>query len=260
MPEWRIGTIGFAYDDWRDVFYPPDLKPSGRLAFYARHFDTVEVDATFHATPPAERFERWAEAVPAGFRFCLKAPRAVTHDAPTPSDALEPMRAFLDASRGLGERRGVVLLQYPPTLPARAWPAVARFLDALPTDVRYAVEFRDGSWFTDAIYAELRRRDVALVAAEYGDPPRVPVATADFAFVRWVGVHERYEPMNFERYDPTERLTWWRDRLAGLRGVRTVWGFANNDYAGFSVATADRMRRLVGLSVADERERRGTLF
>ena len=80
MPNWRIGTMGFSYADWAGTFYPEEMKPANYLDFYARHFDAVELDTTFHA-PPAERVRQWAEATPDDFRFAVKAPRAVTWDS-----------------------------------------------------------------------------------------------------------------------------------------------------------------------------------
>ena len=90
MPDWRIGTMGFSYADWAGVFYPPGTKAGDYLEHYAQYFDTVELDTTFHAAPPPERFRRWAEVTPDGFRFCMKMPRAVTHDILKPADPTRP--------------------------------------------------------------------------------------------------------------------------------------------------------------------------
>src|SRR6476659_1528205 len=120
MTNWRLGTVGFGYDDWKGVFYPDSLKSADYLSFYSRHFDTVELDTTFHATPAAERVARWAMAVPEGFRFCVKTPKDVTHadgrvSAPVRVDA---MRRFVDVVREFREKLGVVLVQFPPSLDA----------------------------------------------------------------------------------------------------------------------------------------------
>src|SRR5215208_4261581 len=99
MAEWRIGTIGFGYADWQDVFYPPEVKSADYLSFYAKHFDTLELDTTFHAVPTPDRVRRWAGAVPERFRFCVKTPKDVTH-APTPlSRRTDAMLEFLDVVR-----------------------------------------------------------------------------------------------------------------------------------------------------------------
>src|SRR5436305_8771921 len=108
MPSWRVGTIGFGYCDWQKVFYPDAIKSSDHLAFYAKHFDTVELDTTFHAAPTPERVERWAAAVPDEFRFCVKTPKDVTHAAGPLSRRTPAMAGFLAAVRGFGAKLGIV--------------------------------------------------------------------------------------------------------------------------------------------------------
>src|SRR4051812_23520541 len=80
MTRLAFGTMGFSYSDWAGVFYPSGMKPGDYLSYYARHFDTVELDTTFHATPPPERVRRWADVTPEGVRFCVKVPKDVTHE------------------------------------------------------------------------------------------------------------------------------------------------------------------------------------
>src|SRR3954469_23598862 len=90
MTDWRLGTMGFGYDDWSGPFYPRGVKSGDWLTFYARYFDAVELDTTFHAAPDAGRVRRGAAPVPDDFRFCAKAPRAVPHDLP-PDRAADAM-------------------------------------------------------------------------------------------------------------------------------------------------------------------------
>jgi uncharacterized protein YecE (DUF72 family) len=256
---WHIGTMGFGYADWRGVFYPEDVKSADYLAFYARHFDTVELDTTWHATPPPERFARWASVVPAHFRFTVKAPRAITHDAAA-IDAIAPMKAFVASAQELGDKLGVILIQYPPALTGRAWPGVEKFLDALPDGPRYAVEFRDDSWRRDEVFDGLTQRRIALVTGDYNQRrSSAPIVTADFAYLRLIGTHGTYEPMTHERIDRTGRLTWWRDQVQAT-GVGEVYALVSDDYAGFAIGSSDKLRRLVGQQVTSEQERLGTLF
>src|SRR4029453_14992059 len=110
-----VGTSGFDYKDWRGPFYPRFLKSRDRLAFYAEHFATVELNVTFYRMPKADAFRGWRDAVPDDFRFAVKASRYLTHTLrlldPEPAGEYLMERASL-----LGDRLGVVLLQLPPTL------------------------------------------------------------------------------------------------------------------------------------------------
>lgn len=257
--KWRIGTMGFSYADWRDIFYPRSLKPGEYLSFYAKQLNCIELDTTFHAVPPPERFKRWADMTPDSFRFAVKTPRAITHEAVI-GDSVGPMRSFLDTVRHLGSKLGIVLIQYPPSLPARVWPQVARFLDSLPPDIRFAVEFRHDSWHCDEVHQGLRDRGMSLVNAEYDFAPREPVFTSDVAYIRLVGRHGRYEPMTYERFDPTIQLKWWQHRLTNAAGLKTIYVLVNNDFAGFAIATSDRLRQLLGETIPSPQQRLGMLF
>ena len=252
MPEWRLGTIGFGYDDWAGVFYPKELKPAEYLSFYSRHFDAVELDTTFHAAPTTERVAKWAASTPAGFRCWVKTPMEITHaegrlSAPGRVDA---MLRFVEAVRGFGPRLGPVLLQFPPGFDAGAFDLLAEFLAALPGDVRFALELRNPSWRTAATADLLRASRCAWVAADYLDrePWDVP-PTADFLYVRWVGRHGIYPTLDRERIDVTDRLSWWKERVGRHKRVRTAWGMVNNDYTGYAIETCNRMKRLVGQPV-----------
>ena len=262
-PSWRVGTIGFGYADWNGVFYPSDVKPADHLSYYAKHFDTVELDTTFHAVPTPHRVERWAAAVPEEFRLCVKAPKEITHAPPPLSRRTGRMVEFLDVLRGFSGKLGVVLLQFPPSFDTGEARDLEKFLGALPTDVRYALELRHTSWDTEQTAALLREHRCGRVAADYFEPPRAVDVTTDFLYVRWIGRHGQFPTLDRERVDPTERLEWWERQIekATTAEVKTVWGLMNNDYSGYAVATANRVKRLVGLPVKEvDDPRQGELF
>src|ERR1700761_5707447 len=112
---WRIGTIGFSFSDWLKVFYPANARSGEYLLTYGAIFDTVELDTTFHATPPIERVKKWANGVPGDFVFCAKTPRQITHEAPIAS-GVPAMRYFLRALTPMQKQNklGPILLQFPP--------------------------------------------------------------------------------------------------------------------------------------------------
>ena len=248
--DWRLGTMGFGYAEWSGgIFYPDGVKSGDFLEHYAHHFNAVELDTTFYATPPVDRVQRWAEVTPAEFRFSAKAPKVVTHDTSI-DRAIEPMLDFLSImTRGLGEKLGVVLLQFPPSFTARESSKLDRFLRALPNDVELAAEFRHESWWATPATAELLKSyRVAWAAAEYVAEPRTIVPTSDLVYVRLIGEHHRFKNMNAVEIDVTPKLRWWQDHLLSLDPApRQAWVLFNNDFSGFAIETARQFRAMLKL-------------
>ena len=243
--DWRLGTMGFGYTEWSGgVFYPEGLKPGEYLAHYAHHFDAVELDTTFYATPTPDRVQRWADATSPTFRFAAKTPRQITHETAI-DRGIEPMLDFLHVMRrGLGERLGVVLLQFPPSFTAKETPKLERFLRALPNDAELAAEFRHESWWNTSDTAQL----LAWASAEYVAEPRAIIPTADVVYVRLIGEHHRFKNMNAVEIDVTPKLQWWRDHLASLDPApQKAWVMFNNDFSGFAVETARQFRAMLNL-------------
>jgi len=128
----RIGTSGWEYSHWIGTFYPVDLRHEKHLEFYAGQFDTVELNNTFYRLPDASRFESWAQRVPPGFSFAVKASRYLTHIRRL-REPDEPLERLWTRARHLGDRRGPILYQLAP----RWRPDLDRlttFLEALPSD------------------------------------------------------------------------------------------------------------------------------
>ena len=149
---------------------------------YARVLHGAEINSSFHRPHAAATYGRWAESVPAAFRFAVKIPRAITHEGKLRA-ARAPLERFLEESAGLGMKRGPLLVQLPPSL-AFDQRVVARFLDLLRArfDGHVVCEPRHATWFADDAEALLIRYRVARVAA---DPPPAPGADAPGA---WPGI------------------------------------------------------------------------
>jgi uncharacterized protein YecE (DUF72 family) len=179
----RTGTSGFSYAEWKGSFYPEKLAAKDMLRFYAERFPTVEINNTFYRMPREELLQGWAEQVPEGFSFVLKAPQRITHIQRL-NDAGESVTHFYRVAAALGPRLGPLLFQLPPNF-RKDLPRLNAFLDALPDARRIAFEFRHASWFDDQVFAALRARGAALCVADTGEEPVTPlVATTDWGYVR----------------------------------------------------------------------------
>jgi uncharacterized protein YecE (DUF72 family) len=264
MDSWHLGTMGFAYEAWRGVFYRDSANPRQYLAHYSQIFNAVELDSTFYGAPRGTTLRQWAAQTPPGFRFCPKTPRDITHERnlDLAQGAGEAMAAFLDVLRVLGDRLGPVLIQLPPSFGPAQRPELEAFLASLPRDLRYAVELRQRGWYVPETAALLAEQGVAWVTLDYIDLPRQIDLTADFLYIRWIGQHGRWAQRGREEIDVTPRLAWWWEQLQpALAQVDTVYGFFNDDYAGYAPATGNRFKAIAGLPVVEpEIPQQGTLF
>ncbi|HEX2123483.1 MAG TPA: DUF72 domain-containing protein [Thermoanaerobaculia bacterium] len=248
----RLGTQGWNYDAWVGPFYPIGTRAADYLALYARAFDTVEVDSTFYAVPSAKSVRDWAARVPARFTFALKLPKEISHDNRL-RDAAGVAPLFFDCARELGAKLGPILIQLGPDFGPAERPALAAFLSQLPRDLQFAVEFRQRGWIEEGVLALLADHNVALALTDARWIPRRTMLalaeqpTADFAYVRWMGPNRDIVDYSRIQFDRTRELEAWAHVLRGLAArVRTVWGFANNHFAGHSPSTARDLQKLVG--------------
>lgn len=266
IPNVRLGTSGWKFADWKGVFL--SAKAGDELAQYAREFDTVEIDSTWYHTPAKRVVASWHRRVPADFRFAAKMPRALTHDKRL-HDCRDELREFLEAMEVLEEKRGPILLQFPPDWNRREGEdALRRFLPFLPRDGwQFAAEFRHQSWFCDDVAELLREYSVAWTLADFGNFVPQTYVTAPFSYVRWLGNrHEALEPLNALKKDRETEEGQWAQVVADLP-VREVWGFFNNHWAGFSPGSARNFAARLGLpprqlppEPESEKPAQGTLF
>jgi uncharacterized protein YecE (DUF72 family) len=207
----RLGCPVWAFDGWRGSLYSRHARRSDFLPQYARVFGTVEGNSTFYGLPTEATVRRWAAEAPAGFRFCFKFPRVVTHERQL-RDAQRETDAFLRLMALLPDRLGPLLLQLGPAFGPRDLDALDDYLAALPADFDFAVEVRHPGLYDDAdaerAFDQLLRSHHATrcnfdthhvfdasaldatTAQAQARKPRLPqraVVTAGPAFVRFVG-------------------------------------------------------------------------
>lgn len=229
LAEARVGTSGFAYREWIGHFYPPEAAPQQLLPMYAQRLSGVEL-----VNLPSGVAAEWADAVPPGFQFALKAPNRVAADLAAGRGVGRAMGTFLEAAVGLGEALGPVLIQVPESRPADRR-ALASFLSGLPQGLRVAFEFRHPSWREDATLRLLSAHDAALVITDDGDAAPPLLLTAGFAYVRIRGDGDREDLIDA-----------WAERLGALarRGI-DVYAFLQHDRRGLAVDRAMRLATLL---------------
>lgn len=253
----HVGTQGWNYDAWVGPFFPEGTRSADFLTVYARAFDTVEVDSTFYAVPPVTALRSWYARTPEHFRFALKFPQQVTHEARL-RDVDGTTALFFERARELREKLGTTLVQLGPDFGPEELPALVDFLPRLPTDLPVAIEFRHRGWITDGVLALLREHQVAVALVD-GPwiPRRVVLAlaerpTADFAYIRWMGPNRNLVDHSRIQVDRSRELAQWRQAMTGLaRRVKNIDAYVSNYFAGHAPRSAREVQELLGLPNID---------
>ena len=253
MGRYWVGCSGWAYADWVGPFYPAGTPPGDFLERYARVFRVVEVDSSFYRPPAPYLIRRWAERTPEGFRFTLKIPRDVTHEA-TDASLGQVLDRFLTSLEPLRSRSklGPVVLQFPASFRAGTGrDRLERLLNAIPREYPLAVELRHSSWWTEATRELLEARRAALVWSVVPGVRTPPWVTSDFLYARFIGDRALTKFDRIQRDARPEIETMKRLFEEEGRPLETVFAFANNHFMGFGPGTAALISQVLGDPIPD---------
>jgi uncharacterized protein YecE (DUF72 family) len=215
--------------------------------------NVVEIDSTFYAIPPERTVKSWAERVPEHFVFTCKLPQVITHERRF-AGCHDVLQTFTDRMRELGAKLGPILIQCAPDFTPQQGKPFAEFLESLPRDLRFAVEFRHPAWIRRRVLDLLRERGVALALSDGKWIPRewllklCEQPTADFAYLRWMGPDRAITDYSHLQYDRSAELDAWAAMIPVLQGqVREIYGFVNNHFAGHAPASVRMLQQRLGV-------------
>ena len=232
----RIGTSGWHYADWQGRFYPENLPKSKWLEFYAKEFDTVEINNTFYHQPKEQTFQNWRKQAPKNFLFTVKANRFITHIKRL-KEPKEPLERFFKGALLLKENLGPILYQLPPGLhkdPER----LQSFLRVLPKKLIAVFEFRHESWFSEDTYKLLKEFNAGFCIHDMPGIKVPRVITCDVIYVRFHGPTGRYQG----NYSKSALQEWAKWITANLKGKKAVFAYFNNDYNAYAINNAKTLK------------------
>lgn len=214
-----VGTSGWSYKEWQPAVYPAGLTPADFLRHYATIFTACEINATHYRVPTPDAVARWADSVPDGFRFAVKAHRRLT-DRPSLAWTAADVgffHRFLDALSPLGDKLGPVLIQ-PADEQARDDDALDTILDALPREQAMVFELRHPSWHDPAVSVRVAAAGASIAVTEIdGDGPTT-LPPGGQLYVRLRGTH----------YPDVTRAA-WVEQLALESHERPVYAIARHE-------------------------------
>lgn len=207
--------------------------------FYARHFETVEINNSFYRLPTATTFDAWRESSPKDFCFAVKASRFITHMKKLKDPESSSEKFFLVAER-LRKKLGPILFQLPPRWKVNV-ERFSEFLASLPSGHKYVIEFRDESWFVPQVFELMRKYNVAFCIHDFADMKVPNEITADFTYVRF---HGPTSAKYFGSYSDAQ-LRRWAKRIEEWHALSAVYVYFNNDPGGEAVKNAQTLKHLL---------------
>lgn len=241
-PKLFIGTSGWYYEHWDNIFYPQKIKKEERLNFYTNSFNTVEINNTFYRIPNEETIVKWYNSVPSDFFFAVKANRYITHIKHL-NDPWSTTQKFFSVVNHLKEKLGPILFQLPPSYKKNA-SALENFIDSLPKEgYRYTFEFRHPSWYDDDIYRILTKFSIALCITDLKGKTSPEKITTNFSYVRLHGP----KASSYRGEYGAELLSEWKKRIDKWKNEdkMDVYCYFDNDEKSYATKDAIRLKEML---------------
>lgn len=243
QPEFSTGTSGLVLPVPNKAAYPPEFQDKSRLCYYASLFNSIEINSSFYKIPQAATIRKWSESVPAHFRFTFKLWKGITHEKGLVFSP-EDISRFMHAINAAGEKKGSLLIQFPPSVRAAQFPQINRLLETVgQADDSWdiAVEFRHPSLYQEQTDLLLTGLNMTMVIHDLpaSAAPQEPL-DLDFVYLRFHGPNGGYRgsyPDDFLT-DYAQYISQW------LADGKRVYAYFNNTM-GAAVHNMATLNRLV---------------
>ena len=234
-----IGTSGYYYPGWISEFYPEGMSSNGFLEYYEQFFNTVEINSTFYHMPRATTIKNLKKKLKEDFVVSVKLNRTITHQKRL-KDVKDLLDSFFESVLVLGNNLGVILVQLPPSL-KKDEELLFSFIEMLPKNVKFAIEFRHKTWLEKSVFNILRKYNIAFVVTHGDNYPFLKIDTAEFAYIRLHGPKELYASSYSE-----EELKEWAIYIKSLNGKGlSTFVYFNNDFYCYAVKNALTLKNIL---------------
>ncbi|MFX1295615.1 MAG: DUF72 domain-containing protein [Promethearchaeota archaeon] len=253
----RLGCSGWSYNDWKVVFYKSGITSKGMLPFYAKIFDTVEINSTFYRLPSTPLIpQSWVKRTPDNFIFAVKFPKRFTHTQKkrlqVTEEDLEPFFKVVIEPLEQGKKLGPILIQFPFSFKAD-YPFLENFFAKLPSQYPYTVEFRHISWLEDQkkTLGLLEKYKIAYCIVSEKILPPITEITTNFAYIRWHGLNKpnKQKYLIYDYLYSEQQLRKWETIVKTLADEVKVYGYFNNHPNGQAPANCNQIKKMLGLKV-----------
>jgi Uncharacterized conserved protein len=234
-----IGTSGYYYPGWISEFYPEGMSSNDFLEYYEQFFNTVEINSTFYHMPRVTTIKNLKKKLKEEFVVSVKLNRTITH-LKRLKDVKDLLDNFFESVLVLGNNLGVILVQLPPSL-KKDEELLFSFIEMLPKNVKFAIEFRHKTWLEESVFNILRKYNIAFVVTHGDNYPFLKIDTAEFAYIRLHGPKELYASLYSE-----EELKEWAIYIKSLNGKGlSTFVYFNNDFYCYAAKNALTLKNIL---------------
>lgn len=250
-----LGTSGYSFPHWLNVFYPSRIARKDWLRYYALKFNSVEINSTYYRILSDSSTGRMADSVPQEFSFSVKLHSSMTHSRDATEEDWNAFRGMLNPFTS-SNKMGMILAQFPWSFPLeeKSFSYLKTIREKIG-DRETAIEFRHEKWYTEEVLEQVREMGFTLVSTDLPVLPGLPktglLTVEDTVYLRlhgrnlgkwWGNTQERYDYL----YSGKEMVT-WVDKLRSLsKDVKSCYVFFNNCHMGKAALNAADMQRLMG--------------
>ena len=234
----HIGCSSFSSESWSGIFYPANLPRSKWFEFYATHFSTYELNATFYKFPTLKTLDNWYNKTPENFIFSVKAPKSITHVKKFEDCHAELSAFYQVTSAGLRHKLGCILFQLPPSFnfTAQRLHLIASSID---TNFQNVVEFRNESWWIPEVFIAFKKKNITFCSTNY---PKLPTGIIEINSIGYVRFHGNPK-LFYSKYASEELLEAYLEIKS--RNFKQVFIYFNNTASDAGILNAMEMERLI---------------
>lgn len=220
-----VGCAKWGRKDWVGKIYPAKTKEADFLNHYSKHFNCIELNATFYRMPTISQTSGWAAKAEGDFKFCPKFTDQITHRKRL-KDVKEATDRFLKGISGFEEKLGPLFLMPHPGMGPKTLETMEAFIQYLPEDLKLFVELRHPEWFANAeansnVFSMFERNKAGSIITDASgrrDCVHMRLTTPE-AFIRFVG--NGLHPTDYTRIDDwVQRIKSWMEQ-----GIHKVYFF-----------------------------------
>ena len=227
------GTSGVTLPVPNKLLFPPDFRDKSRLTYYGSLFNSVEINSSFYKLPMISTVQKWADSVPDNFQFTFKLWKEITHVKGL-AFRQEDVERFIRTIDAAGEKKGCLLVQFPPSLTASYAVQLMHLLTAITEadqlkQWKIALEFRNKTWYTDEIFSLANDFGAAVVLQDMPASLNNRISDdAKFVYLRFHGYEGNYKG-GYDDDFLSEYASYIREWLDEGRDVYTYFNNTRGD-------------------------------